>query len=220
MAKGVISIVVGGILLLGGGAVAVGGAALMILFGSDSTAASGLHHVTTQRVALVAAVNDIQGANGFASAVSRPTLRLTATSTNRRIFIGIGPAAAVERYLAGAPIDRVTDMAVDPFRLATRARPGPVTPATPAGQPFWTTSDSGTSAGINWKISDGNYRLVIMNADATPGVAADARAALTIPHLFTIGLATLLGGAIVAIAGLVLIIIGARKRNTHRPATA
>jgi hypothetical protein len=220
MAKRVIIIVLGSILLLGGAAVAVGGAALMIVFGSDSKAASGQHRVTTQRVALVASINDIKDTDGYASTVGRATLRLTATSTNRKVFIGVGPAAAVERYLAGAPIDRVTDLEVDPFRLTTRARPGSTIPAAPAGQPFWTTSDSGTSASISWKISDGSYRLVVMNADATPRVAADAQAALSIPHLFAIGLAILIGGAVVAIAGIILIVLGARMRDTRRPATA
>lgn len=220
MARRVIVIVLGTVVFLAGAAVAVGGAALMIVFGSDSTAASGQHRVASPRVALVAAMNDIQDTNGFASVVDQPTLRLTATSTNREVFVGIGPAVAVERYLAGASIDRVTDLEVDPFRLTTRARPGSMTPALPAGQSFWTTSPSGRSAGITWKISDGDYRLVIMNADAAPGVAADARAALTIPHLFTIGLVALIGGAVVAIGGLVLIIIGARMRTTRRPAIA
>ena len=220
MAKRVISIVLGSILLLGGGAVAVGGAALMIVFGSDSTAASGQHRVTSQRVALVSAIDDIQDTHGYASVVGHPTLRLSATRTNRNVFIGVGPAAAVERYLAGAPIDRVTDLEVDPFRLTTRARPGSTTPSAPAAQSFWTTSDSGTSASITWKISDGSYRLVVMNADATPGVAADSDAALTIPHLFAIGLAALIGGAVVAIAGLILIIIGARMRQSRPPAAS
>jgi hypothetical protein len=220
MAKRVIIIVLGSILLLGGAAVAVGGSALMIVFGSDSTAASGQHRVTSQRVALVAAIDDIQDTNGFASAVGRATLQLNATSTNRKVFIGVGPAAAVERYLAGAPIDRVTDLEVDPFRLTTRARPGSTSPALPTGQSFWATSDSGTTARISWTISDGNYRLVVMNPDATPGVATNAQATLKVPHLFAIGLAALIGGAVVAIAGLILIIIGVRARHSRRPATA
>jgi hypothetical protein len=46
---------------------------------------------------------------------------------------------------------------------------------------------SGRQATLDWKITDGSYRVVVMNADAAPSVALDGRFALTIPHLFTLG---------------------------------
>jgi hypothetical protein len=210
MGKRVVLIVCGAVLFVISAAVAVGGGALMAFFGSDSTAASGPERVGTDGVALVAAMNDIQDTDGLATVVGRATLGVAAHGPDGAVFVGIGPARAVERYLAGAPIDRVTDLNVDPFRLTTLPRDGSAVPDAPGAQNFWTAQDNGTDADINWKINDGSYRLVVMNADATPNVTADVNASLTVPHLFWIGLGLLVGGVVFAVAGIVLIVAGAR----------
>jgi hypothetical protein len=133
------------------------------------------------------------------------------------VFIGIGPASAVERYLANAPIDRVTDFDVDPFRLTTEPRAGTARPAPPGEQSFWTVRADGTNATVDWKITDGSYRLVVMNADGSPNVAATSAVALTIPHLFGIALGALIGGVVLALVGILLVILGARTRPDRAP---
>jgi hypothetical protein len=210
MGKRVILIVLGVIVLLIGAAAIAGGAGLMIVFGPDGRASSGTHHVTSNRVALVAPLNDIKGTNGFARVVGRVRVQFHVNSS-RDAFVGIGPAASVERYLAGAPIDRVTDLEVDPFSLDTRPRAGNIEPAPPSQQTFWAVSDSGTNATVSWAIKDGSYRLVVMNADGSPQVAVNARASLTVPHLFAIGLGTLIVGIVIALLGLFMIVWGARQ---------
>jgi hypothetical protein len=50
-------------------------------------------------------------------------------------------------------------------------------------------------------------------------VAAGSRAALTIPHQFAIGAAVLVGGAVAAIIGPSLTVLGTRMRDTRRLAT-
>jgi hypothetical protein len=217
MAKRVILIVLGAVVLLLGAAVAVGGGALMIVFGSDGKASSGANDISTTQVALVASVDDINGTHGFATTVGRPTLQLSAKGSSRDVFLGVGPAAAVERYLAGASIARVTDFDVEPFRLTTEPRSGTAQPERPADQTFWTVSDSGTTATVDWKVSDGSYRLVVMNADAGPNVAVKSEAALTVPHVFGIGLGALIGGVVVALLGVLLIVLGARARPRPTP---
>lgn len=220
MGRRVTMIVLGALLALVAGSVAVGGAALMAVFGTDSTASSGTHRIASQHTALIARFDDIQDTNGFATVVGQPTLRLQAHGASGAVFVGVGPADAVERYLAGAPIDRVTDLEVDPFHLTTRYRPGTALPTAPAEQNFWTASDTGTDPHIDWKIADGSYRLVIMNADGSSNVAVDATAALDVPHLFGIGLALLIGGGLLAVGGVVLIVFGARPRTPRTPVTA
>src|SRR5690348_11869176 len=128
MAKRVILIVIGALLMLIGVGSALGGGALIALFGTDGKASSSTDQVGTSHVALVAAIDDIKDTRGFATVVGRPTLELTATNSSQPLFIGIGPAAAVERYLARVAIDRVTDLDVDPFRLTTESRPGSARP--------------------------------------------------------------------------------------------
>jgi hypothetical protein len=69
---------------------------------------------------------------------------------------------------------------------------------------------------VNWKITDGSYRLVLINADASPSVTVDGTFALRIANLFTIGLILLLAGGAVAIAGIVALVLGARQPAAPR----
>jgi hypothetical protein len=220
MGKRVAVLIVGVIVLLGGAALAVAGGALMVAFGSDNTLATDHARVATSTTALVASIDDIQDTKGFASVVGRPTIRLRLTGATGDVFVGVGPAQAVERYLAGSNIDRTVDLEVDPFVLVTQRRPGSVAPETPGTQSFWTAQASGPTASIDWRIKDGSYRIVVMNADASPGVETAGTLALTVPHLFAIGVGVLIVGAVIAIIGLVLLIIGARIRVDRRPAAS
>lgn len=217
MPKRVLAVIFGIVLFLAGASAAVAGGALMLIFGSDSTLSSNGVPLTTRTTALVASMDDIKDARGFAAAVGQPTLRLSVNGTGRDVFIGVGPADAVDKYLAGASIDRVTDLEVDPFKLKTTPRDGSGTPAPPRAQTFWTADASGSNASFNWKISDGSHRLVVMNADASPGVNATGSVGLHVPNLFAIGLGTLIGGVVIGLIGLTLFIIGVRTRQNPPP---
>ena len=222
MAKRVILIVLGIVLCTLGAISAAGGGVLLALFGPDSTLTSGTHQVTTPTSALVVAMDDIKDTKGFGTAVGEPSLKVTATSTGKPIFLGIAPADAVDRYLAGVPVDKVTDFDVEPFRLDTARQNGngttQLTP--PQAQTFWAAQSTGTTATVNWKITDGSYRLVLINADATPSVTVDGKFALRIANLFTIGLTLLIAGVAVVVVGIVVLVLGARQPTAPRPTVA
>jgi hypothetical protein len=61
---------------------------------------------------------------------------------------------------------------------------------------------------MSWKIRNGDYRVVVMNADGSPGVDVGGRVALAIPHLFAIGIGLLVAGLSVLVAGAVLLTLG------------
>ncbi|MDT4971746.1 MAG: hypothetical protein QOG22_1889 [Pseudonocardiales bacterium] len=217
MAKRMFVMVFGVILFLIGASAAIAGGALMVIFGADSTIASGREPLSTQRTALVVSMNDIKDTNGFATVVGQPTLRLSIDGVGRDLFVGIGSAAAVDQYLAKVSIDRVTDLEVDPFKLKTSPRDGAATPAAPGAQTFWTARGSGSTAELNWKVSDGSYRLVVMNADASPVVNAAGLVELKVPSLFAIGIGILCAGVVVGLVGLALLIIGVRMGPYRQP---
>jgi hypothetical protein len=213
MAKKVILIVISVFLFLIGAGLAIGGGALMAVFGSDNTLTSGPQRVSTQTAALVATADNINGATGFAASIDQPTLRITVSSPDKAIFVGVGRKTDVERYLSGVAVDEVTDFDVDPFRLNTEPRAGSSQPSAPSAQSFWAAKGTGRQATLIWKVSDGSYQLVVMNADASPSVAVDGRFSLTVPHLFAIGIGILVGGCVVALIGIVLFIVGVRIRT-------
>jgi hypothetical protein len=212
MTKRIVVLVISVVLLLVGASVAVAGGALMAVFGSDNTLAAGPERVSTDTSALVVVMDDIHGSNGFATTVDDPTLKITDTSPGRDAFIGIAPKSDVDRYLANVAVDKATDFDVDHFRFKTDRQEGSTRPSSPAAQLLWTARGSGRQATLDWKITDGSYRMVLIYADASPGVAVNGRFALTMPHLFGIGLAILIGGIIAAVIGVVLLIVGIRMR--------
>ena len=211
MSKRVVFIVLGIILLVGGGAVAVTAGFVIALFGSDSAVTSGRHSVSTPTYALVTDPARISDTRDVVTILGQPRLRISAAQDDG-IFVGVGPTAAVDRYLTGVAVDEVSDFDLDPFRLQTQRRDGTAVPASPSGQEFWTTTNSGSARTLDWKMSDGSYRIVVMNVDAAPGVELEGRFGLEIPHLFPIGLTALIIG-VVAVAGGVTLLVAARSRR-------
>ena len=133
MARRVVLFVLGGVLLVVGALAAIGGGALMVLFGSDNTLDSGVQQVSTPTRALVSPAGSIQGASGAQTVVGSVRLRITATpsGTGQHLFLGIGPASAVNKYLRGASYDVATDVSVTPFHLTLARHRGTATPPPP-----------------------------------------------------------------------------------------
>jgi hypothetical protein len=213
------AIVAGTLATLAGVVVAALGALVLGVFGSDGTVTSGSHSFSTSQAALVAPVDDVEGISDLSDLVGDPRVRVTATATgsDRELFVGIGPAAQVDRYLADAPIDEVTDFEIDPFTLERRPRGGSSQPAAPADQGFWEAQASGTGrASMEWKASDGDHRLVLMNADGSRGVEAEGSVGLDMPHVDRLAWFLIGGGLLIVLAGVTGIVLGARGLRTTR----
>jgi hypothetical protein len=210
------AIVAGAALALAGVGIGTAGGGLLAVFGGDGTVDSGRNSLSTGSTALVSDVGDVDGSDDLSDIVGRPTVRLSAHATRptEGLFVGIGPAADVERYLASAPIDEVTDFDVDPFELTRDPRPGSKRPARPASQDFWVAQGSGHDAAtLRWKVRDGDYRLVLMNADGSRAVHADGDVGVTIPHLGTIAWSLIGGGLLLMAGGGAAIAVVTRRRG-------
>jgi len=212
MARRVVLFVLGGVLL--GALAAIGGGALMALFGSKDTLSSGLQQVSTPTRALVSPAGSIEGTSGAQTVFGNVRLRITATPSGagHRLFLGIGPASAVDRYLNGVSHDVATDVSVTPFHLTLDHHGGTATPPPPAAQSFWVAKASGNHPVLTWTVTSGSYRVVVMNTDAAAPVAFAGGLDLTIPHLFGIGIGLLIGGIVLILIAIALIVLGARSR--------
>jgi hypothetical protein len=200
-------IIGGGILATVGAVVALGAGGVLALGGSDGTFGSGHRDVSSKTAALVSEPAKINGTQDVTDVLGHPSVRISADSVraDRNVFVGVGPKAQVDRYLAGAPIDTVHDFSVEPWNLDKTAREGTARPRPPATQSFWVAKSAGSTAALDWKVRDGNWRVVVMNADGSRGVKATGHFEAGLPYLSTAALATMLIGLMSLGAGIVLI---------------
>jgi hypothetical protein len=188
-------ITIGAVLATVGTVAGLSGAGVLAYTGSDGAISSGQHELSTPTTALVSEAAKLNHTDDIAAVLGDPEVKLSAKSEDgERIFIGIAREADVDRYLAGAPIDRVTNLEVKPYDLDTERRAGSATPTAPTEQSFWVADSSGEDANVDWQVADGTYRVVVMNADGSPGVATDGELELDVPHLNSIALMALLVG--------------------------
>jgi hypothetical protein len=210
MSKRAALITAGVIMTIGGGLVASAGGAAVAAVGSDSTLSTGHHTVTSTTSALVTREGDI---NDFdAGLLGHPAIKLSVTASDKAVFVGVGPADAVRRYLAGARIETVTDVDVSPFHLVTTVREGSSRLASPVDQTFWVARSDGTTADTTWKSHGGSYRMVVMNADGSPGIDVDAQFGLHVRWLTLVGWSVLAGGLGVLLIGVTVLVLGLRTR--------
>ena len=196
---------IGAVIASVGAVVALGSGGVLAAVGDDGTIASGKHDVSTPTAALVSPAAHIGNADDIASVFGEPKVGLKASANDSHdVFVGVGPKADVDRYLAGVSIDRVKDLELDPYKISRERESGRVSAAPPASQSFWVEQSSGRTANVDWKVKDGSYRFVVMNADGSPGVTTDSRVEIGVPYLSSIALAGLLGGFMALVAGILL----------------
>jgi hypothetical protein len=207
-------IIVGCCLLAVGSLVTLSGVVLLVAFGSAAGLHTGPHPLTTSSRALVSSVAEISNAGTSDAVLGRTRIDLSATTRggDRGAFVGIGPADAVDRYLAGAPIEVVTDFEVAPFRLTTSPRAGSATIGAPGSEDFWVAraeTRSGTAA-LSWSVRDGDYRMVFMNADGSPVVNVDGQFGIVVPLARPLSLAVLVVGLVLLAGGGLALFLGLR----------
>jgi hypothetical protein len=131
------------------------------------------------------------------------------------VFVGIARTSDVERYLAGVPHTTVNDVDVAPFQADYERHAGHRHPVSPEHAGIWAASSHGTGKqSARWDIADGDYSVVVMNADGSLGVDADVSAGATIPFLDEIGWSAIGSGAFALVLGIGLIALAARRSRT------
>ena len=112
--------------------------------------------VTSPGRALVSSVAKIENSGDARDFLGNTRLQIEATarSAGHGVFVGVAPAAAVDRYLAGADVDVVQDFDLAPFTLTTDRRAGTAAPAAPAAQDFWVARAEATTgaAALTWTV--------------------------------------------------------------------
>lgn len=136
-------------------------------------------------------------------------VRIRVTPTRAApLFVGIGPTDAVDRYLGGVSHTQITDF----FKEKTDVVSGGTSVSAPKTQDFWVASSTGPGTrNLVWSPTKGTWTVVVMNADARPGVGARADLGARFPAAPWIALGLLAVGA-VFLAGGALLIVGAVRK--------
>jgi hypothetical protein len=203
----VLLVALGAVCALIGLALGVTGVVLLLLTGRDGAFGGSAGTLSTQRYALVS------DAAGLGTGGLDATVRVRVESTDGGpVFLGVGPAAAVDRYLSGVGYDELTAVRLSPLRATLVPHEGAGGPARPAGQRVWTVSATGSGQQtIDVPVRTGGQRLVVMNADGSAGVEVTAALSLRAPFLRTLAIWLLAAGGVAAPVGGVLLAIGVRR---------
>ncbi|MCZ7532061.1 MAG: DUF4389 domain-containing protein [Acidimicrobiia bacterium] len=148
-------------------------------------------------------------------------VRFHVAAAEAPVFIGIGPSDAVDNYLSGVAHDRVVRMSYDLKNPVFEVVDGVGTPDLPGLQSFWVASAEGSAPQtLTWDTSDGDWKAVIMNADATPRVAIEMTAGVATDLLVPIAWGLLVIGLIGLSIAAVLLMVAFRQPPSEPRADA
>ena len=162
---------------------------------------------------------DLDGAGWIMDRDDLGSVRLAVeSSAGKPVFVGIARTSDVSDYLRSTSYTSVTDVDYSPFRASYRDHGGDRRPALPAQQGFWAASahGSGTQT-VAWDLEDGDWSIVVMNADGSRGVDTDISAGAKVPFLGTLGWVSLGGALVLLMTAGTLLYLGLR---TPRPPKA
>lgn len=191
------------------------GAAMLVAYGAERSD-DGFFESKAQRIATATAAvtseevdlgRDTDKATDWFFDTVDATVKLQAEGPN--LFIGIGPASAVEAYLSDVARDEIKD--IDDDRVKYRSVAGSATAPAPVDQGFWVASATGSGTiDIEWDVESGEWSAVLMKADGSPGVVADVVVGAKAGIILGLGLVLLLVGGALAAASIALLIATAR----------
>lgn len=147
-------------------------------------------------------------------------VRVKAESNDGKpVFVGIARTDDVSDYLRGTSHALVTDVDYSPFEADYKTRLGERSPGAPGTQGFWAATARGDGEqALTWDVDDGDWSVVVMNADGSTGVDAGISAGARVGWLGEAGWVSLGSGLVLlALAG-GLLYVGVRPRGESQTA--
>ena len=222
----VLLLIAGGVAsLMAVGLIAIGGLSLWgdsqkdergYLSTDSHTFEASTHALATENLDM-----DLDGVEGLLDSTDLGDIRLDVTSqADKPVFVGIARTDELSSYLRDVAHTTVTDIDYAPFEASYSDQSGRGKPAPPAGERIWTAYTQGAGPQtLEWDVRDGDWSIVVMNADGSPGVQAGISTGAKVPYLTEIGWSSLGGGAILLVAAAGLVVFGMRPPPS-RPRTA
>jgi hypothetical protein len=146
-------------------------------------------------------------------------LKFTLDSNNGKdVFIGIAEESIAGPVFAGKTYYAIIDVDMDGPNdshpdITYRRYSGDPIEGSPADLGIWTATAYGDELTLEWEPQEGDYWIVIMNLDGSPGVDVDAGLGVKALFLNIIGRGLLFGGLVCAGIGVVIIYVAAVRRT-------
>jgi len=215
----VIAIIVGILIALPAFGAFIGGGALTIAYvverGDDGYFDETLDRIATSSAAITTGDVDLTANPGppeWVLDLMDATVRIKAQAEDTTgLFVGIGPTASVETYLADVPREEI--LRVKPSGdVDYEVKPGTAAPALPLDQTFWVASASGVGEQeLVWDVAEGDWSAVLMNADGSTGIVADVTVGLRSAAVLALGIGLLAFGVVMMAIAVAIILIAARR---------
>ena len=220
----IVAIVVGCILGVVGLGLLIAGIAATLAYGvardDDGFFRTDDIRLATPTAAITSDSLDLGGNTGDADWVTERgdfatvTLDLRPSGSGQELFAGIGPTDDVTRYLASVPLDRVSDYDDSNSTVSYERQQGSATPKPPGEQTFWVAEVATTQPGaLTWDVEGGDWTVVVMNADGSSGVDANARVGIKIDWLLPVAIVLIVIGVVVLVGGILLAVFGGRRHR-------
>ena len=147
------------------------------------------------------------------------TVRIRVTSANEGLlFVGIGRQADVDRWLAGVADEHVTGANFGPFHTDQTLVGGQRAATAPSDQRFWVASAVGAGQQtVLWPSEGGRWSIVVMNANAQPGVEADVNVGAKTGILLPIGIGFAVAGFAFLAGATAMLFFGLRHQTSAEP---
>lgn len=137
-------------------------------------------------------------------------IQVTPANPARQVFVAIGPADDVSRYLTGASYATVS--AIGDTDVTEHI--GSVTPTPPGRAVSWAAHATGAGTQtLRWTTQSGTWMVVVMNPDGSKGIAARVQLAVSSPVLLVLAGELFAAGFFLALPAALLIIVPVRRAS-------
>ncbi|HEV2811876.1 MAG TPA: hypothetical protein VGW10_01385 [Solirubrobacteraceae bacterium] len=132
--------------------------------------------------------------------------------SDKPVFAGVARTEDVERYLKDVSYSTVANVDYGPFAVDYDEHVGDRRPSPPANRTIWTDSVTGTGTqDLEWNVRDGDWSIVVMNADGSPGIDTEISAGAKFPFLDEVAWIGLGTSGLLAAGAIALLVVGFRR---------
>jgi hypothetical protein len=192
-----------------GAMIMLAGLVVLAFVGFDGTFTTPRTSATTDTHAIVISASFVD--EDFRSEdLGESSVTLDVVGRSGEVFVGVADTADVSAYLDGVAHAEATEVAYPGGDLGLRRVAGTEEPTPPEDEGFWTSSITGDGE-LTWALDEGDWSVVVMNADASAGVDVAGTATARIPILGTAVAVLLVLGVPLMIGGLAMIVSALRR---------